>query len=257
MKKILGIVLLAFLFSFVIGFSYAQEINEEEYLGLSNDLDKYSQTTFSLKIRFTHLSNTIDYKIDQINYVITRLEDENIDTSQVIEKLSGFEVLIDRIDEIIESDEFLKEDLVLEYVSLKKESLQLVSETREIIREIIPLELHQEIKSLYGDQRKEVREGQREIIQNLVRNHNLEMKIRMNNNFNDFKNQFCNENDCLNDMPHLKQNFENKMMQEKVQRNIQNRENISQNIQAIKIMNQERREIMQNRMNNMHIGGNR
>jgi hypothetical protein len=257
MKKIISVILLALLFALTLNFVYADENVSKDYLEVVDDLEKYSQTTFSLKIRFTHFLNTVEYKLDQIDYVILKLEENNIDSTSILEKRKELEVIKDEINSVLALDIANPDDFVLKYVSLKQDALKIVSETRSLFKEVIPTELHDEISMIYRGQRQEIRDEYRNNIKELVKNHNLEMKIKMNNNFNEYKKQFCEDGVCLNNQKELKNNFQNKMMQNRMERNIDHKEMISQKTNEMKEMAQKRREVMQNRNQNLNIGGNR
>ncbi len=257
MKKIISIVLLALLFALTLNFVHADENISKSYLDVAGDLDNYSQTTFSLKIRYTHFLNTLEYKLNQIDSVILKLEENNIDSTSVLEKRKELEVIHAEITAVLESDVFDRDELILRYVSLKQDSLKIISETREIFKDIIPTELHTEISSLYRAQRQEIKEAHRNNILELVRSHNLEMKIKMNNNFIEYKQNFCQESDCIGNQKQLKNNFQTKMMQNRSDKNIAYKQMISEKNNDLKEMAQKRREVMQNRKQNLNVGGNK
>ena len=255
MKKIIGVILIALAFAFSINLVYANE--NQNYIYVVEDIENYSQTTHALKIRFTHFLNTVEYKIDQINFTINRLEENNIDTSNIRERLIQFEVIKEEIEEILRDHTLNQDDLILRYVSLKQDALNLVSRTREVFKEVIPPEIHSQISSIYRDRRIEVRDAHRENIQNLVKSHNQEMRLKMQNNFNQHKKIYCADEGCFQNRDEIRQGFQNRINEDRFKQNLEHRQMVLERKQTLNSMNENRKEVMQNRTARINIGGTR
>jgi hypothetical protein len=261
MKKIFSIILLAFVFAFAINLVYADEVNlqtdQNIYVNSLSDLDNYSQTEFSLKIRFTQLLGSIDNKIYQLNETINFLTEYNLDTNTVENKLTELEQIKLDVLDVLDSNNFSKDDLILNYVSLKQDSQRIVFETRDLIIDVIPLELYPEFKDRLVTSNKQLKTESQERIKSLVKEHNSKMKQNMNKGFNEFRNGFCDNNaDCFKDKELLKYNFKNKLLEGKTKLNIEHQMLVNKNFDKLQNMMMNRH----NKFNNgqgQGFGGNR
>jgi hypothetical protein len=182
-----------FMFSIINTISAQEEINiisESTQEIIDNDLKNYSSTNFAIKIRLTHLQNSIDTKIKELSFIIEKLNTDGIDTMFLEENLEKLILLgedieqeirenINEIDENQEIDSNYKEELITYYVATKQDSIELINECKEYIKFGIPEDIFLNIKNEVKNEiqeNKELRIAQKEKIRNLVDKHNSVLK---------------------------------------------------------------------------------
>jgi len=234
MKKIISVVLLALLFAVLLNVVHAQDTNTTDDTNtiidsntiidanhIDSDLHRFTGTTFSMKIRLTQLMDKVDLRIEQTQYVITKLDDlndSNINTTVVASKLDDLIQIRNDINVTINSDENV-DVLTSDFVTLKKASILKIAEIRAEFVGLIPDSLRKELKNEFKNERKDLKAEYRDMVKQYIKENNQQLRQRFNDAFKNFK-----ENH-----PNLRPNDLNKSFKENLDLNIQ-RENINRDI---------------------------
>lgn len=189
MKKILGVIAIAFVFAFLLGNVFAEEveITETEIQDAIDDLEDYSQTPYGIQVRFIQLQNTIDQKVAHLEIIIKSIEEYNLDLDDSNKIDSSFlELKIVELNEIYSNletyiDEINLEDtnteqMSLDFVTYKKQIIDIVQDTRNFLLENTDITLRQSIKNEYKGVKQDIRQENMNKIRNLAQNHNLKVK---------------------------------------------------------------------------------
>jgi len=189
MKKtiILGFAMLA-LFALMINV-YADDANEQDDANETISLDtnnsdiqetdinatgKFGSTQFAMKIKLIHLMNVIDLKITQTEFILEKIEDNNltIDKNVIETELENLKEIKSRIQVTLEDTYKTKEELLEVFLTEKENAKKSIKNIREYLRDNLPQELKNEFKRTFQAQKKELKPEFQKRVRELKDKHN-------------------------------------------------------------------------------------
>jgi hypothetical protein len=196
------------------------DLEQSEDLIIEQDLADYSSTNYAMKIRLTQLENTVNFKIEQLQIIIDKLNENEISTEELETNLGKFIVLSEElkvksdVDEIIDAKE-----TTTYFISTKQESVDLMQNCRQYLLENVPEHIVQETREEVHNYRKEIKVEQKEKMKNLVKEHNLAIRNKYKKIFSDIKeSQSGDTNKSINALEirnRIKEQTKNKILESK------------------------------------------
>jgi len=167
-----------------------------------SEIETHASSQFALKIRFTQLLGTINLKIEQTQLIISKLQDNNIDTSAVEDKVSELISIKNDVLTTLESitPDYNIETLGAQYVATKQSAMYVIKEIREWNNANVSKEIREDIKKELQSQKKELKTEDKLQIRELVREHNAQIK-------NDYQKTYEQLKQQKRDMNEIKQNL--------------------------------------------------
>lgn len=167
-----------------------------------SEIETHASSQFALKIRFTQLLGTINLKIEQTQLIISKLQDNNIDTSAVEDKVSELISIKNDVLTTLESitPDYNIETLGAQYVATKQSAMYVIKEIREWNNANVSKEIREDIKKELQSQKKELKTEDKLQIRELVREHNAQIK-------NDYQKTYEQLKKQKRDMNEIKQNL--------------------------------------------------
>ncbi|MDD3178160.1 MAG: hypothetical protein PHR26_01445 [Candidatus ainarchaeum sp.] len=189
MKKILGIIAIAFVFAFLLGNVFAEdvEITETEIQESIDDLENYAQTPYGIEVRLIQLQNTIDQKVAHLEIISKSIEEYNLDVnldSQIdtffleskILELNEINSSLENYLENLNIEDTNIEEMSLDFITYKKQVIDIVQDIRSFLVDNTDVSLRQSIKEEYKGVKQDIRQENMNKIRNLAQNHNLKVK---------------------------------------------------------------------------------
>jgi hypothetical protein len=167
-----------------------------------SEIETHASSQFDLKIRFTQLLGTINLKIEQTQLIISKLQDNNIDTSAVEDKVSELISIKNDVLTTLENitPDYNIETLGAQYVATKQSAMYVIKEIREWNNANVSKEIREDIKKELQSQKKELKTEDKLQIRELVREHNAQIK-------NDYQKTYEQLKQQKRDMNEIKQNL--------------------------------------------------
>lgn len=167
-----------------------------------SEIETHASSQFALKIRFTQLLGTINLKIEQTQLIISKLQDNNIDTSAVEDKVSELISIKNDVLTTLENitPDYNIETLGAQYVATKQSAMYVIKEIREWNNANVSKEIREDIKKELQSQKKELKTEDKLQIRELVREHNAQIK-------NDYQKTYEQLKQQKRDMNEIKQNL--------------------------------------------------
>ncbi|MFH0906630.1 MAG: hypothetical protein V1824_04825 [archaeon] len=154
-----------------------ESLSTEEKEAASN-LDNAS-TSFALKIRLTHLYNSLEEKVTQSELIVAKLKENSIDTTAIETPLASLSLIRDDVKAALDKNQ-TDDTVVSLFVSSKVDALKLIAEIRKIVKDTVPAELKSQLKDIVKENKRQLKTEDKQRIKDLVLAHNKAVKDRYN-----------------------------------------------------------------------------
>lgn len=209
MNKIKSVfVLMLFVFGlFLINPIYAEDIEEQVKFGLTEE---------SLKIKLTMLESVIDQRIEQTEYIITKISelDSSLDVSILNTEVNNLNSIKERVRNLVNSN-LTREELLEKFYEEKDASRIAISNIREFFLNNVALEDREPICDKFRAERKSIQENYKAQINVLKEEHNTKIRLFHRESFNELNKNVGQKRAQIN------KEFKNRAQEIREQRNIE------------------------------------
>lgn len=144
---------------------------------INKEIGKFGSTQFAMKIKLIHLINTIDLKIAQAQSVVDAINDMNdsnvtIDTVPIATEITNLQDIKTRIQTTLDDKNLIKEQILEVFLTEKENAKTAIKNIREYIRENCPIEMRNEFKIKFREQKKELKPEFHQRVKELRSQHN-------------------------------------------------------------------------------------
>lgn len=209
MNKIKSVfVLMLFVFGlFLINPIYAEDIEEQVKFGLTEE---------SLKIKLTMLESVIDQRIEQTEYIITKISelDSSLDVSILNTEVNNLNSIKERVSNLVNSN-LTREELLEKFYEEKDASRIAISNIREFFLNNVALGDREPICDKFRAERKSIQENYKAQINVLKEEHNTKIRLFHRESFNELNKNVGQKRAQIN------KEFKNRAQEIREQRNIE------------------------------------
>ncbi len=209
MNKIKSVfVLMLFVFGLVlINPIYAEDIEEQVKFGLTEE---------SLKIKLTMLESVIDQRIEQTEYIITKISelDSSLDVSILNTEVNNLNSIKERVSNLVNSN-LTREELLEKFYEEKDASRIAISNIREFFLNNVSPEDREPICDKFRAERKSIQENYKAQINVLKEEHNTKIRLFHRESFNELNKNVGQKRAQIN------KEFKNRAQEIREQRNIE------------------------------------